>query len=90
MESRPLREPREGVGPDGFAGGSGKRRRFPGYWWGPDGFAGGSGKRRCSPGYVSEAKLVKGWGRDGFCRRVGETATFPRLLSGKRRRFPGN
>jgi hypothetical protein len=38
----------KGWGPDGFAGGAGKRRRFPGYWWGP---AGGAGKRRRFPGY---------------------------------------
>jgi hypothetical protein len=30
---------------------------------------------------VSEANLVKGWGPDGFCRRGGETATFPRSLT---------
>jgi hypothetical protein len=26
--------PVKGWGPDGFAGGAGKRRRFPGNWWG--------------------------------------------------------
>jgi hypothetical protein len=53
----------KGWGPDGFAGGAGKRRRFPVHalsrvseanlvkGWGPDGFAGGAGKRRRFPGY---------------------------------------
>jgi hypothetical protein len=50
-----------GWGPAGFAGGAGKRRRFPGNktrvseanlvkGWRPDGFAGGAGKRRRFPG----------------------------------------